>query len=122
MNRAKIVLEELKEEANLFLAMHIETKNSSIILLSEGEDQIGTLAVAIPRIEKMSGEPLSSILLGDRNSLTSRLLAERLAQRTGKISLTSVFAKTINEQQASKVFFKLFEKILKEKDEGVQEK
>ena len=122
MNRAKIVLEELKEEANLFLAMHIETKNSSIILLSEGEDQIGTLAVAIPRIEKMSGEPLSSILLGDRNSLTSRLLAERLAQRTGKIALTSVFAKTINDQQASKVFFKLFEKILKEKDEGVQEK
>jgi len=117
MQRAKIVQEEMKENETLFLALHLETKNSSIVLLSEGEDQLGTLAVAIPQAQKMLGPPLSSVLLGDRNLIVARMLAERLAAKTGKIALASVFTKTLAEKEAGPVFLKLFNKAMKAKQE-----
>jgi len=113
MQRVKIVEEEMKENETLFLALRLETKNSSIILLSEGEDQLGTLAVALPQAEKMLGPPLSSVLLGDRNMIVARMLAERLAAKTGKIALASVFTKTLAEREAGPIFIKLFDKAMK---------
>jgi len=115
MQRVQIVQEEMKENETLFLALRLETKNASIILLSEGEDQLGTLAVALPQVEKMLGPTLSSVLLGDRNVIVARMLAERLAAKTGKISLASVFTKTLGEREAGPVFVKLFEKAMKAK-------
>jgi len=44
MSRAKIVQEKIIERDTPFLAIYLETKNASLILLSEGEDQLGTLA------------------------------------------------------------------------------
>jgi len=120
MQRVKVVQEEIKENETLFLALRLETKNANLILLSEGEDQLGTLAVAIPQKERMLGPPLSSILLGDRNVIVARLLAERLAQKTGKIALASVFAKTLAEKDAGPIFLKLFDKTLKAKEEGAK--
>jgi len=120
MHRVKVVQEEIKENETLFLALRLETKNANLILLSEGEDQLGTLAVAIPQKERMLGPPLSSILLGDRNVIVARLLAERLAQKTGKIALASVFAKTVAEKDAGPIFLKLFDKTLKAKEEGAK--
>ena len=112
MQRAKIVKEEMKENGKLFLALHLETRNANFILLSEGEDRLGTLAVALPKAQRMLGPPLSSILLGERNTIIARLLAEHLAKRTERIALVSVFAKTLTEKEASSVFLKLFEKTL----------
>jgi len=120
MQRAKIVQEEMKENETLFLALRLETKNSDIILLSEGEDQLGTLAVAIPQGEKMLGPPLSSVLLGDRNVIVTRMLAERLAAKTGKIALASVFTKTMAERQAGPIFLKLFDKAMSAKKEELK--
>jgi len=116
MQRAKIVQDEIKQNETLFLSLRLETKNASLILLSEGEDQLGTLAVAIPQKEKMLGPPMSSVLLGDRNVIVTRLLAERLADKTGKIALTSVFAKTIGEKDVGPIFVKLFDKTLQAKE------
>jgi len=113
MQRVKVVQDEMKENETLFLALRLETKNADIILLSEGEDQLGTLAVAIPQKERMVGPAMSSVLLGDRNIIVARMLAERLANRTGKIALASVFAKTRAEKDVASIFIKLFEKILK---------
>ena len=120
MQRVKIVEEEIKENETLFLALHFETKNASIILLSEGEDQLGTLAVALPQAEKLLGPPLSSVLLGDRNVIVARMLAERLAAKTGKIALASVFTKTLAEREAGPVFIKLFDKAMKAKPEELK--
>jgi len=122
MQRVKVVQEEMKENETLFLALRLETKNANLILLSEGEDHLGTLAVAVPQKEKMLGPPLSSVLLGDRNLIVARLLAERLAQKTGKIALTSVFAKTVAEKDAGPIFLKLFDKTLKGEEEGAKKK
>jgi len=117
MQRVKVTQEEIKQNETSFLALRLETKNANIILLSEGEDNLGTLAIAVPQKEKMLGAPLSSVLLGDRNMITARFLAENLAQKTGKLALTSVFAKTLSEKDAGPIFLKLFEKTLKAKEE-----
>lgn len=113
MSRAKIVQEKIIERDTPFLAVYLETKNASLILLSEGVDQLGTLAVAIPQTQKMVGPPLSSVLLGDRNMMIARILAERLAERMKKIALVSVFSKTVNEREAGPIFLKLVEKTIK---------
>jgi len=121
MQHAKIIQEEIKEDETLFLALHLETKNSEIILLSEGEDQLGTLAVALPQDQKMLGPPLSSVLLGDRNVIVTRMLAERLAAKTGKIALVSIFTKTLAEREAGPIFLRLFDKAMKAKQEELKE-
>jgi len=112
MSRARVVQEKIMERDTPFLALYLETKNSSLILLSEGEDQLGTLAVAIPQAREMVGPPLSSILLGDRNIMIVRILAERLAEKMKKIALVSVFTKTVAEREAGPIFLKLVEKTI----------
>ena len=116
MSRAKIVKEEIVERDASFLAIYLETKNSSLLLMSEGEDQLGTLAVAIPQPQKLVGPPLSSILLGDRNVMIARVLAELLAKNTQKIALVSVFIKTFEEKEAAPILRKLMDKVLKKEE------
>ena len=117
MQRVKIVECEMKQNETLFVALRVETKNANIVMLSEGEDQLGTLAVGVPQKERMLVPPMSSVLLGDRNVIVARLLAERLAEKTGKIALASVFAKTVAEKDVGSVFLKLFDKTLEGKKE-----
>jgi len=112
MSRAKIVQEKMVERDTPFLALYLETKNATLLLLSEEEDQLGTLAVSIPQARKMVGPPLSSVLLGDRNMMTARILAERLAEKMKKIALVSVFTKTVDEREAGTIFLKLVEKTI----------
>lgn len=118
MQRVRVFLEEMKENGTSFLALRLETKNADLVLFSEGEDRLGTLAVAVPQREKMLGPPTSSILLGDRNIIVARLLAERLAEKTGKLALASVFSKTRAEKDVAPIFIKLFDKTLAAKEEG----
>lgn len=117
MSRAKIVQEQTKEKDILFLATYVELKNASLIFLSEREDRLGTLAAAVPQTEKRVGPPLSSVLLGDRNMMIARLLAERIAEKTSKIALASVFVKTVGEREAGPILLRLAEKTLKKLEE-----
>jgi hypothetical protein len=118
LSRAKIVKEELVERDTSFFALYIETKNANQLFLSEGEDRLGTLAVALPQKQKMIGPPLSSILLGDRNIMIARILAELLAQSRKKMALVSVFTLSVNEQEAAPILRKLMNKILKKENHG----
>jgi hypothetical protein len=111
--QAKIIREEIKEAKGTFSAVLIKTKNAYMVLLSEGEDNLGTLAVALPQKPGMIGPPLSSILLGERNATLARLLAERLAKTLKKMVLISVFVKTIGERESGRTFLNLSERILK---------
>jgi len=117
MSRARIVQEKIIERDTPFLALYLETKNASLVLLSEGEDQLGTLAVAIPQKREIVGPPLSSILLGDRNVMIARILAERLAERMKKIALVSVFSKTVSEREAGSILLKLVEKTIRTEED-----
>jgi len=116
MSHPKIVKEKITERNKLYSALYLEVENASLILLSEGEDRLGTLAAAIPQTQKMVGPPLSSILLGDRNVVTARLFAERLAKKVNKIALASVFIKSISEREAGPILVKLFEKTIKKEE------
>ncbi|NIR87344.1 hypothetical protein GWO13_07165 [Candidatus Bathyarchaeota archaeon] len=116
MPNAKVVKEKIRERDKLFSALYLEVENAGLVLLSEGEDQLGTLAAAIPQKQKMVGPPLSSILLGDRNVVTARLFAERLAAKMNKIALASVFIKSIGEREAGPILVRLFEKTVNKEE------
>jgi hypothetical protein len=112
VERAKIVKDEIVEQNVHFLAVYLETKNSCLVLLSENEDRLGTLAVAVPKPADSPGLPSSSILLGDRNVISARMFAEYLASKKRKIALVSIYLETINEMQAQSIFKKLMERII----------
>jgi len=113
MSQAKIIREETKIGDNVYSAVLIEVKNGYIVLLSEGQDNVGTLAVSVPQTSGMVGPPLSSALLGERNVMLARMLAERLANSLRKMVLVSVFVKTTKEAEAGRTFLRLLEKTLK---------
>jgi len=120
MTRAKFVQDEIREGGRVFLSTYLEMENAGLILLSEGEDRLGTLAVSVPQKGELLGPPLSSVLLGDRNTMIARILAERLAKRMTKIALVSVFTKTVAENEAGPILLKLVEKTIGKEEEGTE--
>jgi hypothetical protein len=124
MARAAMFKDEIQEAGFHFLGIYLEIKNACIVLLSEGEDQLGTLAVAIPPSSETAIPSLSSVLMGDRNQTTARALAERLAAKTSKISLVSIYLKSVSEAEAAPILLRLFDKITQAKpilgEESVQ--
>jgi hypothetical protein len=113
VERAKVVKEELLEQDTLFLAVYVEAKNSIMIMLSEKEDKLGTLAIAVPKPRDMIGSATSSVLLGDKNVISARLFAEYVASKKGKIALVSVYLDKVGEMQAQIFFTHLIEKVMK---------
>jgi hypothetical protein len=112
MERAKIVKDEIIEQNMHFLAVYMETKNSCLILLSENEDKLGTLAIAVPKPKDLLGPASSSVLLGDKNAISARMFAEYLASRKEKIALVSIYLETVDEMQAQSIFMRLIEKVV----------
>jgi hypothetical protein len=121
MSRAAVFKDEIQEGDAHLVAIYLEIKNGCIVLLSEGEDQLGTLAVAIPPSFQMATPSLSSVLMGDRNVTTARALAERLAAKVDKIGLVSIYLKTISEAEATPILLRLFEKVTQAKSIAGQE-
>ena len=121
MERARIVKDEIIEQNIHFLAVYIEAKNSCLALLSEREDKLGTIAIAVPKPMDMLGPPSSSILLGDKNAISARIFAEYLATRKGKIALVSIYSESMDERQAQSVFKRLVERVAQDEHqkEGV---
>ena len=115
--RAKVVKEELLEQETRFLAVYVEASNSCLILLSEQEDKLGTLAVAVPKPKDLLGPVSSSVLLGDKNAILARMFAEFVASKKGKIALVSVYLNRLSEVQAQAFFMHLIEKVIKTEDE-----
>jgi len=81
MERAKVVKDEIIEQDTHYLAVYVETANSCLILLSEKEDKLGTLAIAVPRPRDLLGPPTSSVLLGDKNAILARTFAEYVSKK-----------------------------------------
>ncbi|MEM3565896.1 MAG: hypothetical protein QXK47_00900 [Candidatus Bathyarchaeia archaeon] len=111
MERAKVIKDELVEQNIHFLAVYLETKNSCLILLSENEDRLGTLAIAIPKPPDTPGLPSSSVILGNRNVISARMFAEYLASKRGKIAIVSVYLEKMDEMQAQAIFKRLIERV-----------
>jgi hypothetical protein len=122
MERAKVVKEELREQDTRFLAVYVEAKNSCLIMLSEREDRLGTLAIAVPKPKDLLGPVTSSILVGDKNAVSARMFAEYVASKKGKIAMVSVYLERLSEIQAQAFFMRLIEKVLEAEGEREAEK
>jgi hypothetical protein len=121
-DRAKVIKEELVEQDTRFLAVYLEANNSCLVLLSEREDKLGTLAIAVPKPKDLLGPVSSSVLLGDKNAVSARMFAEYVAAKKGKIALVSVYLERLSEMQAQAFFMHLIEKVMKKEAEGEREK
>jgi hypothetical protein len=121
MTRATVFKDEIQEGDVHFVAVYLEINNGCIVLLSEGEDQLGTLAVAIPPSAQTTTPSLSSVLIGDRNVMMARIFAERLAAKVNKIGLVSVYLKATSEAEAAPILLRLFEKVTQAKPVAGQE-
>jgi hypothetical protein len=117
MERAKVVKEELLERDMHFLAVYVEAKNSVMIMLSEKEDKLGTMAIAVPKPRDILGQVTSSVLLGDKNVISARMFAEYVAGKKGKIAIVSVYLDKVGEIQAQEFFMHLIEKVIKNEKE-----
>ena len=83
-----------------------------MIMLSEKEDKLGTLAIAVPKPKDLLGTVSSSVLLGDRYVISARMFAEYVASKKGKIALVSVYLDKLDEMQAQAFFMHLLEKLI----------
>src|SRR4030067_667045 len=110
MERAKVIKEELLEQDTRVLAVYVEAKNSCLIMLSEKEDRLGTLAIAVPKPKDLLGPVTSSVLIGDKNAVSARMFAEYVAAKKGKIAMVSVYLDKLGEMQAHAFFMHLVEK------------
>ena len=121
-DRAKVVKEELLEQDTRFLAVYVEAINTCLVLLSEREDKLGTLAIAVPKPKDLLGPVQSSVLLGDKNVVSARMFAEYVAAKKGKIALVSVYLEKLTEVQAQAFFMHLIEKVMKKEAEDEDER
>ncbi|HLN46327.1 MAG TPA: hypothetical protein VK209_11530 [Candidatus Sulfotelmatobacter sp.] len=117
-DRAQVMKEELVEQDTRFLAVYVEAKNSCLVLLSEHEDKLGTVAIAVPKPKDLLGPASSSVLLGDKNAISARMFAEYVAAKKGKIALVSVYLERLSEMQAQSFLMRLIEKVLKKEAEN----
>ena len=115
--RARVFKEELLEQDTRFLAVFIETSNSCLILLSEKEDKLGTMAIAVPKPKDLLGPVSSSVILGNKNEVSARMFAEYVASKKGKIAMVSVYLDRLSEMQAQAFFMHLLEKVLRAESE-----
>jgi hypothetical protein len=117
LERAKVTKEEILQQDTRFLAVYVESKNSCMIMLSEKEDKLGTLAIAVPKAKDLVGTATSSVLLGDKNVISARMFAEYVASKMGKIALVSVYLDKVGEIQAQEFFIHLIDKLIKSENQ-----
>lgn len=82
-------------------------------MLSEKEDKLGTMAIAVPKASDAVGAATSSVILGDKNIISARMFAEYVASKKGKIAVVSVYLEKVGEIQAQEFFIHLIDKIIK---------
>jgi hypothetical protein len=84
-------------------------ENAIIAFFFEEKFRLGTLAIAMPGVGEVAAGR-SSVLVGGKYIMTTRALAEKLAAKSRKISLVSLFTE-LGEAEALRIYVKLLEKI-----------
>lgn len=84
-------------------------ENAVIAFFFEDRMRLGTLAIAMPGTDEVA-VGRSSVLVGGKFLMTSRALAERLAGKSGRIALVSLFTE-LDEAEAFRIYAKLLEKV-----------
>lgn len=114
----KVYKETIEVEGKKLSGCLIKLENANVVLLDEKENiRLGTLAVGVPEFD--GKHRISSVLLGERNEMEARLLAERVSATMGGISIVSIHLEPLSglDSLASlmKLITQLIEKTQKER-------
>ncbi len=104
MNEAKLEI-----QSRTFRANYAQLENAVVVFFFETRMRLGTLALAMPGTGEIA-VGRSSVLVGGKYIMTTRALAERLAGKSGKIALVSLFTE-LDETEALRTYAKLLDKI-----------
>jgi len=117
----KISIEEIEEGISKFTAVSLELENAMLVFFnSKGQNRLGTLAVALPRI-KDAREIMSSVLLGSKHAIIAKVFATHLAKAFNKITLISINLENLDEKELGSVLSKLTKRII-ERRKQVEDK
>jgi len=114
LNSSRIVRKKVSREGLTIYLNYLEFENGCIVILSEGKERLGTVAVAIPA---SVGLPISQAVLGDKWAMSSRLIAEHLAKKTGKICIVSINMGAMRAGEFERTLISLIEDALAEGEE-----
>ena len=99
----------LEVGSRAFKSNFVEMENAVVAFLFEDRRRLGTVAIAMPgKGEVAVGR--SSVLVGGKYLMTSRALAEKLAAKSGRMALLSLFTE-LDEVEALRTYTKLLDKI-----------
>lgn len=93
----------------MFRIDYSQLENAVIAFFFEDRMRMGTLAIAMPGTGEVA-VGRSSVLVGGKYLMTSRALAERLAGKSGRIALVSLFTE-LDEAEAFRIYAKLLDKV-----------
>ena len=114
MTAPEFVSEEVRAGGVGLRGSVLNMKNAVVAFFWEGgEMRLGTLSVAIPG-------GVSSTIMGVRDSIIGRMLAERIAERVGKVAVVSVYLKTVSVDVAGKPLLELSSRLLSKLGGGVE--
>jgi hypothetical protein len=99
----------LKVGTRTFRANYSQLENAIVAFLFEDRMRLGTVAIAMPGLREVA-VGRSSVLVGGKYLMTSRALAEKLAGKSGRIALVSLFTE-LDEAEALRVYTKLLDEI-----------
>jgi hypothetical protein len=99
----------LEVNSRTFRVNFTQFENAVVAFFFEDRVRIGTLAIAMPGTGEVAiGR--SSVLVGGKYVMTSRALAERLAGKSGRIALVSLFTE-LDEAEALRIYAKLLDRV-----------
>ena len=106
----KVETQKLSEGDLTFYVTFIEIENAVFAFFTTTDSpKLGTLAVAIP--QPKGGFSVSSVLLGERNSILTKILAERLSQSVNKITIASTHLDEISDNQSGRLLLQLTQQV-----------
>ena len=85
-----------------------ELENAVVAFFFEDRMRLGTVAIAMPGTGEVA-VGRSSVLLGGKYMMTTRALAEKVAGRSGRMALVSLFTE-LDETEALRIYSKLLDK------------
>ncbi|MDQ1279806.1 MAG: hypothetical protein QG670_1068 [Thermoproteota archaeon] len=101
---------EIEEREFKFTASLIKLENAVFIFFdNKGNSKLGTLSIAMPQFDGKTC--ISSIILGTRNEVLTKILAEYFAKTFNSIALVSTHFTEISESKVSSILLKLAEKL-----------
>jgi len=106
----KIETQKLSEGDLTFYLTFIEIENAVFAFYTSTDNpKLGTLAIALPQPKE--GPSVSSVLLGERNSILTKILAERISHSVNKVTIASTHLNEISDDQSGRLLLQLTQQI-----------